>query len=223
MKKFKIAFIIICLCLTGCSTEYNLEFSNDKIKEHIVANILDADIPKQIANPISELDDQITPFINNEQYPFSDNTDDKYTKNVIKKSNYTEVALDYSYSHEEFKNSKAYKTCFEEKSFEENKKGYSLTFSGSFYCLHGDSVTINIKTNNEVISHNADKVSGNIYTWVINKDNAQDANISINISKKSMYIKPIIYIILGVVFLVLSIGAYIAYNKIKNRDSINEI
>ena len=98
-----------------------------------------------------------------------------------------------------------------------------MNFSGSFYCLHGDSVTINIKTNNEVISHNADKVSGNTYTWVINKDNAQDTNISINISKKSMYIKPIIYIILGVVFLVLSIGAYIAYNKIKNRDSINDI
>lgn len=223
MRKVKIILIIACFILTGCSTEYNLEFSNDKIKEHIVANILDTDIPKQIDNPISELDDQITPFIKNEQYPFPNNTDDKYTKKITNKSNYTEVTLDYSYSHEEFKNSKAYGTCFEEKSFEENKKGYSLNFSGSFYCLYGDSVTINIKTNNEVISHNADKVSGNTYTWVINKDNAQDTNISINISKTSMYVKPIIYIIIGVVFLVLSIGAYIAYNKIKNRDSINEI
>lgn len=223
MKKVKIILIIACFILTGCSAEYNLEFSNDKIKEHIVANILDTDIPKQIANPISELDDQITPFIENEQYPFSNNDDIKYNKKVEKKSNATTVTLDYEYSHEEFKNSKAYSTCFAEKSFEETKKGYNLKFSGHFYCLYGDSVTINIKTNNEVISHNADKVSGNTYTWVINKDNAQDANISINISKKSMYIKPIIYIVLGVVFLVLTIGAYIAYNKIKNRDSINEI
>ncbi len=223
MKKFKIGFIIICLFLTGCSTEYNLEFSNDAIKEHIVANILDTDIPVQSENPLAAHDDPITPFIENDQYPFAHNNDITYDKKVEKKTNSTIVTLDYQYSHDEFRKSRAFNSCFEEKSLEENKKGYNLNFAGRFYCLYGDSVTINIKTNNEVISHNADKVSGNVYTWVINKDNAQAADIRMNISKTSMFVKPVIYIVLGVVFLALSIGAYIVYNKIKNRDSVNEI
>lgn len=223
MNKLKIAFIIICLCLTGCSTEYNLEFSNDEIKEHIVTNILDTDIPKQPTDNIATHDDPITPFIDNDQYPFVQDNSITYDKKVEKKNNATIVTLDYKYSHEDFKKSRAFNSCFEEKEFKETKKGYNLNFAGHFYCLYGDSVTINIKTNNEVISHNADKVSGNTYTWIINKEKAQDANISINISKTSMFVKPIIYIIVGVIFLVLSIGAYIAYNKIKNRDSINEI
>lgn len=223
MKKIRIAFISICLLLTGCSTEYNLEFSNNEIKEHIVANIVDTDIPKQSSNNLAAHDDPITPFINNDQYPFAHNDSIKYDKKVDKKANSTIVSLDYKYSHEEFKKSRAFNSCFEEKEFKETKKGYNLNFAGHFYCLYGDSVIINIKTNNEVISHNADKVSGNVYTWIIDKDNAQDANISINISKTSMFVKPIIYIVIGVVLLVLSIGAYIAYNKIKNRDSINEI
>lgn len=223
MKKIKIILIIACFILTGCSSEYNLEFSNDKIKEHIVATMSDSDVTTEQIDQVASFEDPSIPFINDDQYPFPNNYDIKYNKKVDKKANSTTVILDYEYSHEEFKNSRAYNSCFADKSFEETKKGYNLKFSGHFYCLYGDSVTINIKTNNEVISHNADKVSGNTYTWVINKDNAQDTNISINISKKSMYIKPIIYIVLGVVFLVLTIGAYIAYNKIKNRDSINEI
>ena len=87
----------------------------------------------------------------------------------------------------------------------------------------GNELVINIKTNNEVISNNADKVNGNVYTWIINKDNKDKVDIQIRISKHTIYLKTIIYSIIGILFIVLLFVGYIFYNKFKNRDSVNDI
>lgn len=222
-KKLIFMLIISIFILTGCSSEYNLEFSNGKIKENIVVNILDSDIPKQPSSQLYEADDRVTPFIKNDQYPFFGNEDIVYKKNVEKSGTTTKVTLDYTYTHDEYLNSTVYKSCFDRTEFSTNKRDYELNFSGNFYCLYGDELVINIKSNNKVISSNADKVSDNVYTWVINKDNVNDVDIQIKISKTPLYIRTIIYIILGIVFVVLLVFGFNVYNKIKNKDSVNEI
>lgn len=225
MKKLLCIFIMLVL-LTGCSTKYNLEISNDSIKETIVSKILDAEIPIQTQEEINaniELDDPITPFINEEQYPFSNTQEKKYIKDVKKENGATTVTLKYDYSFDEYKNSRAYKECFENKKFDYDKKGYFLQMSGRFYCLYGDEIEVNIKTNNKVNSHNANKVSGNTYTWIINKDNIDKTDIKINISKESAYQMPTIMILLGIIAVIIIIGGYTAFQKINNREEINKI
>jgi len=48
-----------------------------------------------------------------------------------------------------------------------------------------DNVVVNIKTDLKVSKNNADKVEGNTYTWIINKDNYSNKPINIEISKLS--------------------------------------
>lgn len=223
MKRRLLILIVFIITLTGCSSEYNLEFSNNKIKENVVVTILDSDIPKQVENPVAEIDDRVTPFIEGDQYPFFDNEEIVYDKKVDKVGDVTTVTLDYEYSHDEFKESNVYQSCFENALFDINRNNYLLSFSGSFYCLYGDEITINIKTNNKVNDHNADKVSGNVYTWIINQDNVQETSIQMNISDQSKTVQTVLYVVIGIVFVLLVICGYIAYKKIKNRDAVNEI
>ena len=223
MRKKIIFLSILLISLTGCTSQYNLEFSNGKIKEEIITTILPTDIPKKAANAVSELDDRVTPFINNDQYPIFDNTKIKYDKKVKKVNDSTIVTLKHNYSHDEFRKSNTFKSCFRYSSFKENYKNYDLVFSGDFYCLYGDEVEINIKTNNIVISNNADKVSGNTYTWIINRKNLGNVDINMKISKKSNVTSYIIYVIIGVIVVVLAGFGYTAYKIIKNREEVNKI
>lgn len=222
MKKL-VLIVIFVFILTGCSSEYNLEISNSKIKENIKVEILDTDIPKAVPGIDVELNDRITPFIKNDQYPLFNNTKEKYKKSITKVGDLTTVTLKYTYTHNQFRNSNTLKTCFENASFKKTRKGYDLDLSGSFYCLYGDSIKINVKTNNVVLNHNADKVSGNVYTWVINDENVKDVNIQLSLSKKSKVVTSLLYVIASGIFLVLSILAYRFYKKYKEKDSVNDI
>lgn len=220
-RKYIILFLIIIL--TGCSSEYNIEFSNNKIKENIKVDILNSDIlPKYDVKTYGSTD-KATSFINNDQYPFFGNEDIIYNKKVDKSGNVTHVELNYEYTHDEYLNSTAYKSCFENSELVTNKKNYNLNFYGSFYCLYGDELVINIKSNNEVISNNADKVNGNVYTWIINKDNVDNVNIQMKISKHTIYFKMIVYFIVGILFIGLVISGYIVYRRYRERDSVNDI
>ena len=184
---------------------------------------MDTDIPKAVPGIDVELDDRVTPFIENDQYPLVNNTKVKYKKKVKKSGNNTIVNLKYNYSHEEFRKSSTFKNCFRHAEFKEKRNGYSLDFSGDFYCLYGDEVVINIKTDNKVLSNNADKVSGNTYTWVINRKNLGHVKINMELSKKTNISGYIIYVIVGIIGIVLCVFGFIVFRKIKNKDSINEI
>lgn len=222
MKKNIIILLISILFLTGCTSEYTLEFSNKKIKENITVDILDSDI-SNMTSQVAEVDDRITPFIEEDQYPLMNNKDVKYKKKVKNIDLGKRVNLKYTYSHDEFKESKAFNMCFEKKEFSELRKGYSLNFSGKFYCKYTEDVVIKIKTNNVVVSNNADKVEGNTYIWYINSSNVDNVNISMELSKKVKYTKYVIYTILGIIGVVLLVGGLKIYEIIKTRDNVNEL
>lgn len=223
MKKRIILFVIFMLILTGCSSEYTLELSNKGIKETLIVDILDSEIPSNSGNSITEMDDQITPFINEDQYPFLDDQTKKYNKEVTKENGVTKVKLDYEYKHDEYPKSTVYNTCFQNSFYESGRRYHELRLGGTFYCLYGDQAVINIKTNNLVKKHNADKVSGNVYTWIIDLDNVSDTEINIVVSKWPAFIKPVVYVIIGAVFLSLILFGYIMNRKMKNIDTINDI
>lgn len=223
MKKNIILLIISILFLTGCTSEYTLEISNKKIKENITVDILDSDIPDKSTGLIAEIDDSITPFIENDQYPFMNNTEIKYKKKVTNIDGGKRVNLKYTYSHDDFKDSKAFNMCFEKKDFKKLRKGFSLNFSGKFYCSYTDEVVIKIKTDNVVVENNADEVKGNTYIWRINSDNVDDVDINIELSNKVKYTKYAITAVLAIIGIIALIVIVNVYKIIKARENVNDI
>ena len=170
--------------MTGCSSKYRLEVTNDKFIENVDTTILNKDIPEpneeasnsDFATPFIKEDNFVTPFLGNQNISFNktvDETDDGYN-----------IKLNYEYTPEEFESSYALNMCFENHTFQNNKKNFIFHLSGTFYCLYGNKTTIELKTDNYVIKHNADKVEDNRYIWYITKDTINDKDINIKISKE---------------------------------------
>ena len=221
MKKC-VFIIFLMILLSGCSNQYNIKIEDDNIEESIISSINVDEIPSQ--NSFNkkygiEVDDQITPFINNDQYPLFDDYSVIYEKNVKDTDDGFIVTLKHKYTFDEFKNSKAY-NCFERKVLNKDGKDYLLYFSGSFYCMHGDNLTINLTTNNVVKSHNADKVSGKTYSWFINESNLNNFELKFSyttehLSFKSFFV--VIAVCISFVFLVVLIVAFIKHKNIQSN------
>ena len=204
MKKI-IGLFVLTLFISGCST-------SDKIEENI--NIVvdksligeDAGNPNDPVNP-TESDDQITPFIKGDQYPFSNNTSQKYEKVVTEDKDNYYIQLNYSFLPSQYGNSTALSSCFEKHEFVENEKYYEIKLGGAFYCLYSDALTINLNTPNIVKENNAEQVNGDTYTWTINNQNVRNTDISIKIMKTTKWQQYLIYgIMIGVIVIVV-IGA----------------
>ena len=217
MKKRLLILIALIFLITGCSTEYNVVIDDNYIKEEIVTTINDEDIPTQTEEEKAdeiELDDEITPFIKEDQYPFDDEHD-KYEKKVYRKDGETIVKLTYNYLYDEYTRSKAY-SCFDNHKISNVDGALDIEFSGGFYCLMGDSVTINLFTDKTVTETNADKVNGNKYTWLITDENADNASIVLK-TKSNVKTNNIMVFLISflAVFLVIAVVLYLNSNKKK--------
>ena len=212
----KVFIIILCVLACGCTTKYNLEISNNLFKEDIDV-IIDKDniveFDDENVNSEVEVDDQITPFLKRDDYSIGKIK--KYRKRIKKLDNYTNVNLFYTYDEKEFKNANTL-DCFEHHTYKFDDIYYIHGF-GSFYCLYTDSLEIAIKTNNNVISNNADLVNGNKYIWYVNNDNVNNFDLEIEIEKG--FSRDItIYII---VIVCISFVSFVLYNIARGRNKKN--
>ena len=220
MKKRIIFLIIVGLFLTGCTNQYNVTINGETISEEIISTIPSSDIVVQTEEEKAagiEVDDPITPYIRDDQYPFINNNKIKYKKDVSKNGNNTIVKLNYDYTFDNFKKSRVYNECFE-KSIFERKDGYiRLAFMGEFYCLYGDSLDINISSDRKVLDDTANDVDNNVYTWVINESNQNNTNIQMilddGIDSTGSDNITLIFIIVLVLFIIFDI--YIIVRKKK--------
>ncbi len=222
MKKIVMFLIISLFLLSGCTSVYNITINDDTISEEIMSIIPSTDIiprtQEEIVDGI-EADDQITPFIEEDQNPFTDNNKIKYKKSVSKSGINTIVRLSYDYDIDSFKHSRVYNECFE-KSVIKRENGYlRLGFVGNFYCLRGDSITINIKTNRKVLNDTADDVDNNVYKWTINDSNQDRVNIQMILDDTTDTSGGNGYTMILIIILIIFIGIelYFIFHKKKER------
>ena len=216
MKK-KYLILILVLFLTGCSAEYNLKISNDNFKENI-SFVVEKQNIQQLTNDGIELDDQLTPFINEKTEAVMDESK-FYKKKVKEDDNFTYVDMKYNYDEIEFGKSSSINLCFEypELDFSSN---YYIHLQGEFYCLYSDSIDIKIETNNKVYSNNADEVSGNVYIWHVNENNKDFVDIEIEVDK-GMSLNMIFGVIISIfVILIISVVGYMIYKKRRENNII---
>ena len=215
----KIILILFVLLVTGCTTNYNLEISENSFKESIDIKINKNEILTEPDPEGIEVDDPITPFLSSKDPVFFTNSNIYYNKIVQDLGEYYIVNMNYEYNPADFKNSNSLNMCFDNFKFNDEKNYYIHAY-GTFYCLYSDNMTINIKTNNKVLKNNADSVDGNVYTWKIDNNNKNNVDIEFEVTKKVSYTDIFITILLAVI--IISLIGFVIY-ILKNKKRSNEI
>lgn len=225
MKKI---LLLMCLfLLTGCSANYNLvideniyheslEITNsnyDDIYKSQIENALNASVPADI-NYYDPVSTHKVDGVN--YYEVEKNLDD------------TNLGLTYKYDfyYENYQNSTILKLFDSRSELLQNNNIVSLNATADYKVFlkypELDKLNIKISTNKKVYTHNADRVSGNDYYWVILKDDSTSKKINFSYDKyenKQDVIEEknskIIYIILGGI---LFVGCLFLFIKIKNSN-----
>lgn len=190
-KKLLIPLFIL---LTGCTLKYEVKFDDKVIKEKIIFN----DIENVDQNLFYE-----QYALKNQLYQIELNNDN--------------VQYLYNYNYNNFSQSLAIKSCFNEFKFIENNNHYSFDAKG-FICIpyqkndyefyDYDKLEIKFVTNHKVIKNNADLIEGNNYYWYITKDNYDSKKIEFEFEKnlnKDRYILIYIFVFIIVISIVISL------------------
>lgn len=208
--KRKLWLVCILVLLSGCTVNYNVEFDGNTVKENINGTVSNLEL----------FDDEnrtdVNPYYYRlyfEQPSLIDDDNALYEKEIKDLNDEKEFNFSYTY-FDNYAKSKIINYCFSEKIIEEDDSYFHVKLSGDFLCLYSESVTINVTSAYKVFEHNADKVKGNTYTWVI--DSKENADIEFGVSKtvkrneRSInYFKLVAFIIL----IVLSLVTYLLYKK----------
>jgi hypothetical protein len=214
------------LCLTVCSSEYNLTFRGNTVTEEIISTIDNSEISSQnIANQKAEikLNNKFASFIENDQYVFEDNNTIVYDKKVETKGDKKIVTLRYNYTLSDYLDSKVYNTCFDEAYIGNYENGFLIIFKGKFYCSGGGQVKVNVKTDKFVVDSNATSISKDgVYSWIINKSNEDNTELFLFVTNeeiKKNNANTIVLVILILVFLgITGFGVY--YFLFRNRNKV---
>lgn len=254
MKKSIILFLAIFM-LTGCDLSYNLEINEKKFNETIT--ITEKDSTKWnnqiIENNNETYKEKIDWIINNPVYveknadvaPYEDtpmlNGIKYYQQEKINNQNGYGVKLNTNGNIKEINNLRSLSYCYEFASIINNNEEYIISTSFKNYCFEQylllDKININITTDMKVNSNNADRVSGNTYTWIITRENYSNKSISLAMQSISEYEEEkkeelqnnvvdkeknnkkdyTLYIFCGILITLILIG-YLIFKKIKDKS-----
>lgn len=235
MKKIFL-LIMISFLLSGCTAEYNLNISDKGFSETLILraeNLNDNEL--LIEYPITAFYDSEG---NNEDPLKKESGVEYYNSKLIQENNLNKLTYNYNFSENEILLSRIIRNSFSTVIFkkydhdEDGKNDYMLIsttddFSGFKY-ENLSEVVINIRNDYKVISSNADKINGNIYTWVFNKNNSKAINMvydpSIVIDNRttmekfddSNYILGFIFIFL-LIILVFVVLIFKKYSNLKDK------
>lgn len=175
----KIILILSIFLITGCTANYQLNITEDKIEEK-----LSITTPKDILEP-EILKEQVL----NSKTIYPDQNKIYYTDIKADDTNYY-VTFKHDHDINDFTNSKFISYCYNNNELIQDETAITLSTSGHFNCInmedemYMDNVKINITTDLKVLENNADEVNGNTYTWNINEENYTNKPINITMQKK---------------------------------------
>ena len=235
MSKKIYILLIILLFTTGCTCQYNLKIDGNTYQEELTLN--------------ASTREELNQFNNNWQIPIDKDIyfcGDEDT-NVSKESELYKTQLTgnrLTFSHEfnrsDFQNSTAAAICYDKLTVSNYSNSTVISTSKIAQCFENynslSNLVINITVDRPVKSNNADSVSGNTYTWNINRNNASNkpVNLVLGASENNDYVTPApsssdnstnieptrdysMYIFSAILLLVFLIG-YAIYKKMKNKE-----
>lgn len=235
MKKRIIVLIMILLLTTGCTCEYNLKIDGNKFSEEIIITAENAEEKNYLDAEwqISTDRDEFERF--GDSSTKTENQEDNYNYKV----NSDNLTLNYDFTKTGLMSASSVTRCYNKLTIttHENSTIISTSKQANCYSNYPDlsNLVINIEVDRPVISHNADNIKGNIYTWNITKENAEDKAINLVLDdtvkpepssssskdldgEKNKKSKDYSLYIFSAILLVVMLGVYMVFNKIKNNQ-----
>ena len=227
MKKIIPLLLIILIYSTGCSVTYDLDIDNDSFFEKITlqtpSSSDDFEFLKDYEWP-KPIDYQITGY---SEVPEKEESVTYYDYFNESTDSLAKIRYQYLMNIKELSKSAIIHNCYQEVYINKYQGNITLKTGNNFECFSKypplDKVTVNIKTNKNVVENNADSISGNTYTWNITKLNSSNKSIYLKISENKMNNKDsklTVFIIIGsiVLFLIMIRVLYICKNRKYNRN-----
>lgn len=250
MKKKKLLVLLSILLLTGCQAEYNIVIDENTVKEELL--IYETNMSKwstiQGNNVLTYQqyqqtykDAPIGVYYNDQNVDaeIGFNPDRKYyTINLIDDNNKKGLTFTNDFGINNYADSYIIRNCFKHVNILNQSNTISISTDSELSCMNYmdgiDKITINIKTNYEVLDTNATSVNDKTYTWVITKNNYTNSNIYMKINKLVKYNSSnntkndilvsnfqIMYAIIVIVFLLVGFLIYKIFKK--NSEEKNKI
>lgn len=195
MKNKIILLVISIIILNGCTVEYNLDLDKNVLTETttILTDVTTSETyENELLIDIFDTKNKYyePTYINPENY---DEYVGGYQKNVdyykiedYKKDNFKGLKISNNFDFNNYQRSRIINYCFDKLSMQKSDNYVLLRTNDN--CKLFDSypllekLTINIKTDLEVIVSNADKVVDNVYTWNINQNNYKNKSVHLTYS-----------------------------------------
>ena len=212
MNLKKLLFLILLVIITsGCTKEYNLYISDNKIVEKFHMEI--------------DSNNKYSYVLDGDFYPLHNDFKNKFKKNLKSKDNNKILDLEYSYSYDDFINANSFNQCFDEREIINKKDYYTISLSKPNGCMFNEDYVINISTDNTVLENNASEIKGNKYIWYVENSNKDNFKLLIKIQKgtgKSINEKYnyIIFIVGGIAIISIITGIIILIRKNRNSQKI---
>ena len=178
MKKI-IFLLLICLLLTGCTVNYNLDINDNNFKETLAGNVLNTELNNNDNTDIN----MFTYLINGDQPAFYKNDNIFFNKATNNTTNGIDFDYSYTFNEYNFNNSRIINECFDNHIYEYKDNTYYLVVSGKFNCNYSEKTNINITTDYNVTANNAQAIKNNTYTWTIDENNKDNIYFFITIDK----------------------------------------
>ena len=203
MKKKKLLILLSILLLTGCQAEYNIVIDENTVKEELL--IYETNMSKwstiQGNNVLTYQqyqqtykDAPIGVYYNDQNVDaeIGFNPDRKYyTINLIDDNNKKGLTFTNDFGINNYADSYIIINCFKHINILNQFNTISISTDSELSCMNYmdgiDKITVNIKTNYEVLDTNATSVNDKTYTWVITKNNYANSNIYMKINKLVKY------------------------------------
>ena len=183
MKKRIILLLTLVILLCGCDAEVNLKVSNGRIIEDISVNyykdgVLSDDQIKSMYR--DHMPSYAKDIIVDTEPDVAKGNVKYYQKKVKDITNGFNFNYIYSWSYNDYRNSRSLASGFKSytvtRDTHEGTMMISTDSSGVIYFNDYpalNNLTVNIKSDYEVIQSNADSVENNVYTWKFTKNNNQ--------------------------------------------------
>lgn len=220
MKIRKIVLLaMLSFILTGCEVTYNLT-----VKKDLMIESADFIYEKNDTNE-AIVDD----YIKNNTMAYYDMDSRRtfyYESQKILNEKNVGLRLNYEYNSDKLQNSSLLDRCYYKKSIVKTNDYILISTDGKATCFYTDDnknidkLTINIKTDLEVVENNADKVSNNTYTWYIDEDNYKNKPVNIKINLAESGINDTTKTILIIISVVLAISIiFVLFIKHRNKKN----
>lgn len=193
MKRIKFCLIIICtIILSGCSVNYTITIDEENFTEKINVDdfITSTRTIDQITSSYQEYYPKTVEGVADLETLICENIENCYVKNLALQSN---IGYIYNLSNTNSLNNFGKTTSWlflnNVKSFLNDESNIIISTGNGlkYFDLSPDltEISITLVTDLNVVKNNADKINGNSYTWIFNRENYLNKNIFINIAKKN--------------------------------------